>query len=90
MRRNLFLSTLFLFAALPALTAPALFTNPQDSKTRENVTCTAGTLTGDYGSLYSRQAIYNVSHFRKSNAAGSLPLAPPGKPQNRTFLGVLS
>lgn len=69
MRRNLLLSSLFLFAALPGLTAPALFTNPLESKTRENVTCTAGTLTGDYGSLYSRQAIYNVSHFRKSNAA---------------------
>lgn len=48
-----------------------MFTNPLETKTRESVTCTAGTLTGDFGSLYSRQAIYNVSHFRKSNAATS-------------------
>ena len=69
MRRNLLLSALFLCTSLPVLSAPALFTDPLKSKTRENVTCTAGTLTGDYGALYSRQAIYNVSHFRKSNAA---------------------
>ena len=58
-----------LFAAIPASSATALFTDSTETKVREGVTCTAGTLTGDYGKLYTRLPIYNVSHFRKANAA---------------------
>lgn len=69
MKKNLLLLALGLLTAAPSLSATALFTNPAETKTREGVTCTAGSLTGSYGSLYSRQSIYNVSHFRKSDAA---------------------
>lgn len=69
MRKSLFLLATCLFASLPNQAATALFDNPACTATYENVTCAAGTLTGDYGALYSRQSIYNISHFRKSNAA---------------------
>lgn len=66
--RLLFMSALTL-AAIPTLAGTALFTNPEGTSVRENVTCEAGRLTGDHGALYSRLPIYNVSHFRKANAA---------------------
>jgi hypothetical protein len=69
MKKNLCMLALGLLVASPASAAPALFTAPAETNVRENVTCSAGTLTGAHGSLYSRQSIYNISHFRKSNAA---------------------
>lgn len=69
MKKNLLLLAACLLTAAPALSATALFTNPAETKTRAGVTCTNGTLTGTHGELYSRQPIYNVSHFRKTNAA---------------------
>ena len=69
MKKNLLLLAACLLTAAPALSATALFTNPAETKTRAGVTCTNGTLTGAHGELYSRQPIYNVSHFRKANAA---------------------
>lgn len=68
MKKTLLLLAIGLATQIPA-SATALFTNPAETKVRENVTCTDGTLTGAHGALYSRQSIYNVSHFRKSNAA---------------------
>lgn len=69
MRKNLLILALALLGSLPSPAKPALFLNPLETSVSDNVTCTAGTLTGDYGAMYTRHAIYNVSHFRKSNAA---------------------
>ena len=69
MKKTLLLFTIGLAALSTASAKPALFTNPTATTVRENVTCSAGTLTGKHGSLYSRMPIYNISHFRKSNAA---------------------
>lgn len=69
MRKNLFMLALGLLAAIPASSATALFTNPAGTTVRAEVTCTDGTLTGSFGSLYTRLPIYNVSHFRKSDVA---------------------
>lgn len=69
MKKTLFTLAIGALTATPTLAGAALFTNPAGTTTRENVTCTDGTLTGTYGALYSRQSIYNISHFRKSNAA---------------------
>lgn len=69
MRKQLFTLVLGLLVSLPAISATALFTNPAGNSVRENVSCTNGKLTGDFGALYSRQPIYNVSHFRKSDVA---------------------
>ncbi len=66
--RLLFMSALSL-AAIPSLAGTAIFTDPAGTHTRENITCEAGKLTGSRSALYSRQPIYNVSHFRKANAA---------------------
>lgn len=71
MRRNLFLLALCATTALPLVAHTALFTNPGSTYMREQVTCAAGTLTGAEGALYSRQQIYSVSSFRKSNVATS-------------------
>lgn len=68
MKKSLLMLAIGLASTIPA-SATALFTDPAGTYTYDNVTCTAGTLTGDHGALYSRQSIYNVSHFRKSNAA---------------------
>ena len=57
MRKKLFLLALFATAALPMGAKPALFTEPCSKATFGNVTCDAGTLTGDYGALYSRLPI---------------------------------
>ena len=69
MRKNLFMLALGLITAIPATSATALFTDPGSTCVRENVTCTNGRLTGEFGTLYTRLPIYNVLHFRKSNAA---------------------
>lgn len=69
MKKTLCMLALGLLVTTPAPAAPALFTAPAETNVRENVTCSAGTLTGAHGFLYSRQSIYNISHFRKSNAA---------------------
>lgn len=69
MRKYLLHLAVCLFAAFPAFSATALFTDSTETKVREGVTCTAGKLTGEHGVLYSRLPIYNVSHFRKANAA---------------------
>ena len=71
MRKKLFLLALCATTALSTEARPALFTDPCSQSTRENVTCDAGTLTGDLGTLYSRLPIYSVSSFRKSNVATS-------------------
>ena len=69
MRKKLFLLALCAATALPIEAMPALFTDPGAKATYGNITCDAGTITGDYGSLYSRLPIYSVSSFRKSNVA---------------------
>ena len=69
MRKKLFLLALCAATALPLKAMPALFTDPGARSTYESITCDAGTITGDYGSLYSRLPIYSVSSFRKSNVA---------------------
>lgn len=69
MIKQLFLLAACLFTALPTLSDTALFTNPASTYERVGVTCTEGRLTGPHGALYSRLPIFNVSHFRKSNAA---------------------
>ena len=69
MRKSLLLLALCATSALPLAAKPALFVNPSTTTIHENVTCEAGRLTGDYGALYSRQPIYSVSSFRKSNVA---------------------
>lgn len=70
MRKNLILlAAACTLSILPVSAQLALFVNPAETNTYEKVTCSAGSLTGNYGSLYTRHAIYNVSHFRKSNAA---------------------
>ena len=71
MKKNILLLVLCAAVALPAMAKPALFTDPGSSYTRNNVTCTAGSLTGGEGALYSRQQIYSVTSFRKSNVATS-------------------
>lgn len=71
MRKKLFLLALFATTILPSGAKPALFIDPAGKVTTENVTCDAGTLTGDLGALYSRLPIYSVSSFRKSNVATS-------------------
>lgn len=69
MKKILFLLAACLLSTLPGVAATALFTNPAGSNVREGVTCVQGSLTGEQGALYSRLPIYNVSHFRKSDAA---------------------
>lgn len=69
MRKKLFLLALFATAALPMEAKPALFTDPCSKATYSDITCDAGTLTGDYGALYSRLLIYSPSSFRKANVA---------------------
>lgn len=71
MKKNILLLALAAATTLPLAAKPALFTNPAGTSLRENVTCTAGKLTGEEGALYSRQQIYSVSSFRKSNVATS-------------------
>ncbi len=68
MKKSLFLLAAMLLSLQPGH-ATALFTNPAGNYVRESVTCDAGTLTGEHGALYSRQAIYNIAHFRKARAA---------------------
>lgn len=68
MKKSLFLLAAFLLTLQPGH-ATALFTNPAGTYERESVTCNAGTLTGEHEALYSRQSIYNISHFRKAKAA---------------------
>ncbi len=69
--RKLLLSLIVCLFAVITTAYAALFTDPATTKVRDGITCTAGKLTGAYGALYSRMPIYNVSHFRKSNAATS-------------------
>lgn len=68
MKRNLLLLALSA-APLPLMANPALFIDPAANVTYEKVTCDAGKLTGELGDLYSRQQIYSVTSFRKSNVA---------------------
>lgn len=68
MKKTLLLLALGLLTSIPS-SATALFTNPAETKVRENVTCTAGTLTGERGALYGHHTIYNTYHFRKAKAA---------------------
>lgn len=71
MRKKFLLLALSAVVAFPLAANPALFVNPAGQAVFENVTCDAGRLTGEFGSLYSRQQIYSVSSFRKSNVATS-------------------
>ena len=68
MKKSLFLLATLMLTLQPGH-ATALFTNPAGTYERESVTCNAGTFTGEHGALYSRQAIYNIAHFRKAKAA---------------------
>lgn len=69
MRKTFLLLAACLFTAAPSFSASALFTDPADTREFAGISCSAGRLTGEHGVLYTRQPIYNVSHFRKSNAA---------------------
>lgn len=69
MRKNLLLLAVCMLGVLPISAKMSLFVDPSVNKISNNVTCTEGSLTGAHGHLYTRHAIYNVSHFRKSNAA---------------------
>lgn len=71
MKKKLFLLALCATTVLPTAAKSALFTDPCSKATYNNITCDAGTITGDYGALYSRLPIYSVSSFRKSNVATS-------------------
>ena len=69
MRKKLFLLALCAATVLPMEAKSALFIAPDSKVTTENVTCDAGTITGELGALYTRLPIYSVSSFRKSNVA---------------------
>ncbi len=69
MRKSLLLLAACGLGILPVSAKMALFVDPAKNQICENVCCNSGTLTGSHGDLYTRHAIYNVSHFRKANAA---------------------
>ena len=69
MRKTFLLLAACLFTAAPSFSASALFADPADTREFAGISCSAGRLTGEHGALYTRQPIYNVSHFRKANAA---------------------
>lgn len=71
MRKNLFILATCLCAAMQAHASTAIFDEPTGNTAYENICCNAGSITGQYGTLYSRLPIYNISHFRKANAASS-------------------
>lgn len=71
MRKTLYLLATCLLAAIPAQAGTAIFDDPASNTVYTGISCNAGTITGEYGTLYSRLPIYNISHFRKANAAST-------------------
>lgn len=71
MKKNLFILASCLLSIIPTQGKTAIFDKPVNTVRLDNICCEAGTVTGNYGTLYSRLPIYNISHFRKANAATS-------------------
>lgn len=71
MKKSLFILASCLLSLIPVQGKTAIFDKPANTVRLDNICCEAGTVTGNYGTLYSRMPIYNISHFRKANAATS-------------------
>ncbi len=69
MKKNLFILATGILAIMPIQAKTTIFDKPANTTVLENISCEAGTIKGKFGTMYTRMPIYNVSHFRKANAA---------------------
>jgi CRP-like cAMP-binding protein len=69
MKKSLIILATCLLSIIPVQGKTAIFDKPANTVQLDNICCDAGTITGNYGTLYSRLPIYNIAHFRKANAA---------------------
>lgn len=69
MKKSLIILATCLLSIIPVQGKTAIFDKPANTIQLDNICCDAGTITGNYGTLYSRLPIYNIAHFRKANAA---------------------